>query len=641
MPATLTYPGVYIEEISSGVHTITGVATSITAFVGRTPRGPVNDPLAINSFADFERTFGGLAGDSPLSFAVHDFYQNGGSRALVVRLYHPLFATEADRAAAQAAATTKATVAADAVIAAADAKAAEPGADGNAVADAADAAVAALPAGTSAAGKAAAQAVAKAARDKATSGGNATATKAAAAAAKANAVANAAASAAPVSRASLTVGGNLNLEAANPGAWGNTLRARVDHGARPVEPGEMADSLFNLSIRDGSTGRVETMRNVSVQPGHARHVERVIKQESSLVRLKGAAPTTRPAANDPAATHGVVAPGTDAFTDALSTGVTTGLATDSQPLPGNGDAFIGSGTRDNKTGLYALEKADLFNLLCIPPDTRDGDTSPTVYQKALTYCVERRAMLIVDSPAAWSANPDTAAAQASAHLGDLGLTGVEARNGALYFPRVVETNPLADGASETFVPCGIVAGVMARTDSSRGVWKAPAGLDANLSGTQGLAATLSDLENGTLNPLGINCLRSFETAGRVVWGARTLRGADQSADEYKYVPVRRLALFIEESLFRGTKWVVFEPNDEPLWAQIRLNLGAFMHNLFTQGAFQGTTPREAYFVKCDKETTTQNDINLGVVNILVGFAPLKPAEFVVIKLQQMAGQIAT
>ncbi len=152
---------------------------------------------------------------------------------------------------------------------------------------------------------------------------------------------------------------------------------------------------------------------------------------------------------------------------------------------------------------------------------------------------------------------------------------------------------------------------------------------------------MTDPENGLLNPLGINCLRTFPTFGAVVWGARTMRGADAAADEYKYVPVRRLALFIEESLYRGTKWVVFEPNDEPLWAQIRLNVGAFMHNLFRQGAFQGTTPREAYFVKCDKETTTQNDINLGIVNIAVGFAPLKPAEFVIIKIQQMAGQIQT
>ena len=154
-----------------------------------------------------------------------------------------------------------------------------------------------------------------------------------------------------------------------------------------------------------------------------------------------------------------------------------------------------------------------------------------------------------------------------------------------------------------------------------------------------LAVPLTDAENGELNPLGINCLRAMPASGRVIWGARTLRGADQLGDEYKYIPVRRTALYIEESLYRGLKWAVFEPNDEPLWAQIRLNVGSFMHNLFRQGAFQGSSPRDAYFVRCDKDTTTQNDINLGIVNVVVGFAPLKPAEFVVLKLQQIAGQI--
>jgi phage tail sheath protein FI len=181
---------------------------------------------------------------------------------------------------------------------------------------------------------------------------------------------------------------------------------------------------------------------------------------------------------------------------------------------------------------------------------------------------------------------------------------------------------------------------MARTEATRGVWKAPAGVDASLTGAAGFTVPLSDSESGQLNPHAINCLRALPVYGRVVWGARTLVGDDQRASPWKYVPVRRMALFLEESLFRGTQWVVFEPNDEPLWAQIRLNVGAFMQNLFRQGAFQGAAPREAYFVKCDKETTTQADIDLGVVNIVVGFAPLKPAEFVVIKLQQMAGSMA-
>jgi Bacteriophage tail sheath protein len=183
-----------------------------------------------------------------------------------------------------------------------------------------------------------------------------------------------------------------------------------------------------------------------------------------------------------------------------------------------------------------------------------------------------------------------------------------------------------------------MAGVYARTDTERGVWKAPAGTTSTLVNVPALTYQLTDAENGLLNPLAINCLRSLPVYGNVSWGARTLEGADQLASDWKYVPVRRLALYIEASLYQGTQWVVFEPNDEPLWAQIRLNVGTFMQQLFRQGAFQGSTPSSAYFVRCDSTTTTQADINLGVVNIVVGFAPLIPAEFVVIQIQQIASQ---
>jgi phage tail sheath protein FI len=301
----------------------------------------------------------------------------------------------------------------------------------------------------------------------------------------------------------------------------------------------------------------------------------------------------------------------------------------------SGDELTGSAA--DKTGLYALEKADLFNLLCVPPPAPGAVGFSAEYlttlSEALSYCVRRRAVLLVDSDPEWG--PDEAADASST----LGLTGVAARNAAVYFPWLRKSDPLLDFQISDFAPSGAVAGVIARTDAQRGVWKAPAGTDAAISGVAGLQVSLTDGENGDLNPLGVNVLRSFPVYGRVVWGARTMRGADQAADEYKYLPVRRTALFIEESLYRGTQWVVFEPNDEPLWSQIRLNVGAFMHDLFRQGAFQGKTPAEAYLVKCDKTTTTQSDINRGVVNILVGFAPLKPAEFVIIKIQQLAGQV--
>jgi uncharacterized protein len=292
------------------------------------------------------------------------------------------------------------------------------------------------------------------------------------------------------------------------------------------------------------------------------------------------------------------------------------------------------GSELGKTGLYALEDVDLFNLL-VMPDATAAAGMMGVLTEAIAYCTRRRAFMIIDAP-----ERVATFAQAQAWIGGA-ASPLRSRNDALYFPRLREPDPLMNGVVRTFPAAGALAGIYARTDAERGVWKAPAGTAATIVGATGLAYTLTDGENGTLNPRGLNCLRTFPVIGTVSWGARTGNGADALADEYKYVPVRRLALFLEESLYRGTQWVVFEPNDEPLWAQIRLNLGAFMHTLYAQGAFQGQTPRDAYFVKCDKETTTQNDIDLGRVNIVVGFAPLKPAEFVIIQIQQIAGAIKT
>lgn len=583
MPITPTYPGVYIQEIPSGVRTITGVATSITAFLGRTRFGLTNEPTTINSFGDFERQFGGLHVDLPLGYAVRDFYLNGGSQAIIVRLYKK--PTDGD------------------------------------------------------------------------------------------------------GRAKLTLDG-LELVASSPGKWGEDLRAAIDVEVSDEMRQRLRlaadEALFNMTVQHGNA--TERFLNLTVTD-NARRIDRVLNAESNLVRWStddwpktppnmtkantardkrkeflAAVAAAKPvsatidaarkayedanaalvdavsAAEGELATAKKAGRSTEAETKKISDAKAERKGLDGRELDSEEDF---TGTETDKTGLHALDKVDLFNLLCIPPDKR-GDNTPTkVYQTSVSYCSKRRAMLIVDPPAGWSNPKVTAASKAKAGLDSLGLSGEAARNAAIYFPRVLEADPLRDGQTNVFVPCGIVAGIMARTDAARGVWKAPAGLDAAMNGIQGLEVNLNDSENGMLNPLGINCLRSFPINGRVVWGARTLRGADQLADEYKYVPVRRTALFIEESLYRGTQWVVFEPNDEPLWAQIRLNVGAFMHDLFRQGAFQGQTPREAYLVKCDKETTTQSDINRGVVNILVAFAPLKPAEFVIISIQQLAGQIAT
>ncbi|MEM7678703.1 MAG: phage tail sheath subtilisin-like domain-containing protein, partial [Myxococcota bacterium] len=274
------------------------------------------------------------------------------------------------------------------------------------------------------------------------------------------------------------------------------------------------------------------------------------------------------------------------------------------------------------------QQVDLFNLLLFPRSADNATLIDSLWSIGSTFAEENRALLLMEPPVGWSG-----VTTPSNEISNLRI-GVSRQFAALYYPRVV----VREGALNIPVsPVGAVAGVMARTDSARGFWKAPAGTEASVRGIVGVQQQLSDRENGALNPLGINVIRALPD-GVVVWGARTVDGYDSAGSEYKYVPIRRVANYIGESLYRGLRWVVFEPNDEPLWAQIRLNVGGFMHDLFRKGAFQGTKPTDAYFVKCDAETTTETDRNLGIVNIWVGFAPLKPAEFVIVSLQQMAGQ---
>jgi phage tail sheath protein FI len=496
MPITPTYPGVYIEELPSGVRTIAGVATSIAAFVGWASQGPADLAGLVLSWPDYERQYGGLDPRSLLGYAVYHFFLNGGQQAYIVRL----------------------------------------------------------------------------------TGNNAAV-------------------------ASTSLDGVMTVSAKNPGEWGNryavSIKRRTDAAGR-----------FQLSIVIPVEGVrptvVEAFENLSMSAADSRFVEGVVNGTSQLVNVTvtgddPAAPTDDPASGPLRSLTGgadgpVLSPGDSAFIDGVN------AATSKQ-----------------------LARVDLFNILCVP-----GETDATTIQALQQFCRDRRAFLVVDA-----GESDTLS---TLQNGPAGITGDNAINSALYFPWVSAPDPMQENRQRAFPPSGFVAGLYAKTDAARGVWKAPAGVDVTLVGAAGLMATLTDQENGVLNVQAVNCLRTFPVYGLVVWGSRTLRGNNEVGSEWKYVPVRRLALFLEESLYRGTKWVVFEPNDHSLWGQIRLNIGAFMQSLFRQGAFQGSTPREAYFVKCDAETTTQHDINLGIVNIVVGFAPLKPAEFVIIKIQQMAGQ---
>ncbi|MEU4427299.1 phage tail sheath C-terminal domain-containing protein [Actinoplanes sp. NPDC024001] len=599
MAVTPTYPGVYIEELPSAVRTITTVSTSVTAFVGYTTRGPTGGATTVTSFGDFERQFGGLTADSPLSYAVQQFFLNGGGIAVIVRL--------------------------------------APGAEGS---------TATL-----------------------SSGGTQL----------------------------------FTLTAREPGDWGDNLRVSVDHGADAdtfdlriadlsgersethtgLTPATAVDRINSASTlvsaaapagapddtRPDASGTVSDQFDALPDVSDTEIEAAVEERDESTITF----PLLPQGATGPASLQQLAlllerglrgnAGGQRAFSGArvrvtgdnrlqvLSGEPDTvivfpgdgglGLAGTTNPsgfpfrdgaqgsMPGFAD-FLGSA--DEKTGMHALRDVDDVNLLVLPGVSAldNLDQQVAVLAEARVLCESKRMFLIVESPAAWRTLD-------AARAGLETLDSIRGDHAALYFPHVLLTDPLT-GQVREFGPGGAIAGIIARSDGE-GVWRAPAGTAARIVGARGLTVRLTDPENGLLNPLGVNCLRMMPVVGPVVWGARTLDGADRLASQWKYVPVRRTALMIEESLYRGTQWVVFEPNDETLWGQIRLNVGAFMHSLFQQGAFQGTSPRQAYLVKCDRDTTTQDDINRGIVNVLVGFAPLKPAEFLIVKITQLAGQV--
>ena len=660
----VSYPGVYIQEVPSGVRTIAPVSTSICAFIDFFREGPMNEAVVIDGKAGFDRIFGGLDRQSEASYAIDQFFTNGGTKAYVVRVAsgnpvagrvtvrsHPrqgvgqidLFGVRAAnegawgnalrvRVSHNADDTFNLSVARyDGTDAAARIVQAEPPFlnlsvdpvspryvekvvnDASAMIRIDDLAPAdgRLPAAT---GTLSRQITLDAAGIAALhTGSNKTFTVA---------VTDPGPGADPTIVHTATL--DFDNTAANPApTTAKGLRAKIESAIQTAvdATGATHPLLAGATVQliEGAAGY-----RFLIEPN------RKAREFAPQLVLDVAAA----AGSTGADALGLVGNGTSENVQDYVIG--TDLAAASQAVGATGadgtlpDASALTGTPgEPPTGMYALSKVDLFNLLCIPraADIPDAQADALVGD-ALTFCEEHRAMLIVDIPG------DRNTVQEILDWID-DNANYRHKNAALYFPRIRIADPLDEFRLRSIGAAGTVAGIYARTDATRGVWKAPAGLDASLRGVSELDFKLTDPENGSLNPLAVNAIRVFPIHGQVVWGARTLDGADAKASEWKYVSIRRTALMIEESLFRGTKWVVFEPNDEPTWAKVRQNVGAFMMSLFRQGAFQGSTPDKAFFVKCDGETTTANDRNLGIVNIEVGFAPLKPAEFVVIKIQQI------
>ncbi len=650
MPITPTYPGVYVEELPSGVHTITGVSTAVTAFLGYFAQGPMNQATQLFSVADLERNFGSLITSSEAGYGISQFFANGGAEAWVVRVAAGPPAAAPGPAATQIEDTTGAAILLATAI--------SPGNWGNSVRLAIDYNTTAPTASfnlTVTQVDSSTPPIALATevyRNLTLTSGDPS--NALAVVNNASALVQLSLIGTPATRPAQTgtVSGDIHgvlttatlatdemtvtIEGSQP------LTAQVTLGTAPATLTALAATLQARLQSLGSPGSPPAIPNATVAlipgaaltpgPGTAMHLQisAVMSNPALTLTFSGSLASTLQLAPPAWTNVQQYALGAPAAAEFQGTSV---RGTDGNPPDGPG--LIGDPLV--KTGIYALDNVG-FNILCLPdvmnlPD----DQAFAVISAAETYCAPRWAFLLVDPPQK-TASRDT-------------LTGIQdwltqyatlrSSYAALYFPRPRIPDPLNGYQLRSVAPSGTIAGLYAQTDGTRGVWKAPAGTAATLTNVAALTYTMTDPENGVLNPQAINCLRSLPVYGNVCWGARTLDGADQLASDWKYIPVRRLALYIEASLYRGTQWVVFEPNDEPLWAQIRLNVGAFMRGLFQQGAFQGSTPNSAYFVKCDSDTTTQADINLGVVNILVGFAPLKPAEFVILQIQQIAGQIPT
>ena len=639
--ANPTYPGVYVEEVASGVRPIAAVGTSTAAFVGLAEMGPDDDALKVTNWTEYQRNYGSFIKDAYLSQAVYQYFNNGGRECYIVRIVR----TGNDPA-------TTASVQVDNSLGdpAIEFSARSKGAWGNSL-------VLSIGDGT----------------------------------------------ADPTHEFKLSVRrlpqgidspletlDDLSMDADAPNFVTNVLRARsalVDAkvidtsslsrgrhrgGNKPALP--LGDNRsFMIDIDGDDAQQVDLPASVAasteldqVASAIQAAVQALTKQKASthdeafshfsctavgsgdeahLLLESGTG--AEPASAVPNSSVAVQRAASNNATAQLKLGDNDGgtsmnarvirrppkidqiLVGDNASAGSPGSDGSGTLELNAYTGAFGLldTKTD-FSLLAVP-----GENNTALINAAMGYC-ETRPLRDVFYIAEMGPDADDVAS-AQTFRGSLSNPN---SYGAIYFPWIRAVDPSGVSPEPVLLPpSGYIAGLYARTDSDRGVWKAPAGTAASLVGAVGLATELTDTQHGDLNTIGVNVVRRFANSGIVSFGARTI---SERGSEWTYVPVRRMAIMIRVSVYSGIQWAVFEPNDELLWSQLRLNVTTFMMGLFRRGAFQGATPSQAFFVKCDSETTTQADIDLGIVNLTLGFAPLKPAEFVIVRISQSAGQAA-
>jgi len=624
----LLHPGVFIQEVSSGVQPIEGVSTSTTGFVGRAQMGPLNTARMVTSFTEFQSTFGGFLSDGTLlAHSVLEFFNNRGKRLYIVRVAKNATTASVTLNDREGTAQASLTLAA-----------ASPGAwpddislvIANGTLDASNElklqVTRPAPAGTletfdnlsmnpdatnfveRVIGAGSRYLVATAAAVDSTVAGTSVS-------------ANTAQTTLPANRRAFLIDLNGDgpqlVTLVDPVTTGAQIATAIQATVRALIPQRSSNAAAFTGFTCAFAAGVYTLTSGVVGKRSQVHVSNAPASNAApllgLGVMNGGTETTGAA---------VLRPQAGTF---LLSGAAAGVAVASS-TPG-GDGILPQDP-EYQAGLASFDNVQDVNILAVP-----GIGTQATVDFGTNYCTQRGDCVFIGDMAATDNTP--AAAQTF-------INGLATKTsyGAVYFPWVQVTDPTGQSPAPILLPpSGFLAGIYARVDSTRGVWKAPAGTEANLGGAVGLAGLMNDAQQDTLNPIGANLIRFFAASGIVVWGARTL--ATRSNPEYRYVPVRRLAIFLERSIYNGIQWAVFEPNDEPLWSSLRLNIGAFMMNQFRAGAFQGSTPAQAFFVKCDAQTNPQSQIDAGIVTALVGFAPLKPAEFVVIQISQKTAGAAT
>lgn len=643
--ANVSYPGVYMEEVSSGVRPIAAASTSTAAFVGLSERGPDDEAKRITNWTQFQKYYGTFIDGSCLVESVFQFFNNGGSQCYIVRV------TRTDAKAADVTVENRATPAVPNGI---KFTAKNKGAWGNYL-------YLQIEDGTDDPGNTFKLSIRK----------------------------QKVVDVVPadfLNIAPLEVHDNLGVDPNSPNfvetvlnnnsnfidaevlATNDSLRNGVHLGGldAAAPPATITDPKFQINI-DGDGFRIVQLSNgLADIVAAANEIQSVVQGMSRLkvstdpAAYTGFTCTPEPLVNPErlvlqsgtqSATSSVRVQNasTDNAAAVLKLGEAFGGVSENGLAlrrPANADIIqVGDGAEtppvttttlgldgtaaltelSYSAGFTLLDKITDFSLLAVP-----GIGTTTMVDEGMNYCRNRT---LQDAFFIGEVNRDD---DLPAEAQDFRKQLTQPNSyGAVYYPWVKALDPSGKSSEPVLLPpSGYVAGLYARIDSTRGVWKAPAGTEATISGAVGLATDLTDVQQGNLNRINVNCFRRFAASGIVSWGARTIT----SDPEWTYVPVRRMAIMLRVSIYNGIQWAVFEPNDEELWSQLRLNLNSFMMTLFRKGAFQGSSPSDAFFVKCDSETTTQDDINLGIVNVLVGFAPLKPAEFVVVKISQKAGQ---